>query len=86
MTRHYYTPGSKWSQFLDLLSDEVYTRLCECRNTKADIKRLAKAHYKIYKDTHTKADSIIAILEHLSINSQDFDLTDEEFKLIERNI
>lgn len=86
MKRSYYNPNSKWSQFLDLLNDDVYTRLCECRNTKADIKTLAKAHYQIYKDTHTPSDSIIAILEHLSCNSQLFDLTNEELKKLEKTL
>ena len=38
---------AKWT---DKLSGEVYTRLCECRNTKADLPLLVNARWDYYKE------------------------------------
>lgn len=75
---------NKWHSFLDNLPQSVLERLCECRNTRNDIKILALEHYKVFKCS--PGDSIIAILEHLSCNSQFYDLSNEEFETLETYI
>lgn len=59
------------------LTEEQYERLCDCRSRKTDIYNIAKCF--LINKNKTPEDAIICALEHLSCNSQDFDLTDEEF-------
>lgn len=70
------------------LTDEVYTRLANCRTLKADIAQLVNAKWASYKDSgkaengFTKEDSLIAVLEMLDCNSCFFDLTEDEYKAL----
>lgn len=67
----------------ELESDDYlcYIRLCECRNTRKDMIKMAKLMYK-YNQWSTPEDCLIRMLEWMSMNSQwDIaDLTDKEFK------
>lgn len=63
----------KWTY----LSEEAYNRLCECRSRAKDIVPIAKC-YKEEKAISAK-DALILALEHLDMNGQFFDPTEEEF-------
>lgn len=71
----------------DYLSEDVFTRLCECRNTKMDIANLVNARYawlqskEQYKN-FTKEDALVYVLELLDCNSQWelTELTEDEYK------
>jgi hypothetical protein len=70
------------------LTSEQYLRLCECRSRKADIVPIAKA-YMINKG-YGAEDALVSALEHLDMNGQFFDLTDDEwsdyiYELSDRN-
>ena len=67
------------------LSDAVANRLGNCRNLKSDLQELTDAMWKDLQDKgkdkqgFTKEDALIRVLEWLESNSQDFDLTREEW-------
>jgi ubiquinone biosynthesis protein COQ9 len=67
------------------LSDAVYNRLADCRNLKSDLQELTDAMWKDFQDKgkdkngFTKEDALISVLDWLDNNSQDFDLTREEY-------
>ncbi len=63
------------------LDADVHTRLCECRNTRADILPLAVC-VSINKD-YTVEQALEYVLEHLSCNGQFFDLSNDEWKALE---
>lgn len=72
----------KWT---DLLPEDAYIRLCECRSTRADIKRLYRAKCRFYdmnKTSYEPEDVLISVLEHLDANNQFFDLPNDEFNSI----
>ncbi len=60
------------------LDSDIYNRLCDCRSLKADILPLAKCIHK--NKGYDAEQSLVYVLEHLECNSQDFDLTKEEFE------
>ena len=62
----------------NLLTEEQYERLCDCRSIKADIYPIAKC-FLINRGKNPE-DAIVCALEHLSCNNQDFDLTDKEYR------
>ncbi len=64
-----------WSE----LTGEVYNRLCDCRSKKDDIVPLARSVFHNNIKGFTAEDSLVYVLEHLECNSQDFDLTKDEF-------
>lgn len=70
----------------DNLSNDVYTRLANCRTRKSDIKELVNAKWISFKENgkadrgFTKEDALVDILELLDSNSCYFDLTPEEYK------
>lgn len=68
----------KWT---DNLPDAVYNRLCNCRNLKSDISILVQArwNYLKTKEGYCKEDALVYILELLDSNSQDIDLTRDEY-------
>lgn len=74
--------AKKWA---DALSDDVYTRLCNCRTLKADLPELVNAKWQSYIDSgkadggFTKEDALVSVLELLESNSQVFDLGKEEY-------
>lgn len=61
----------------DNLTNEQYTRLCECRSIKNDIVPIAKA-YMINKSCDAD-DALTYTFEHLDMNGQFFDPTEEEY-------
>lgn len=61
----------------DSLTQEQLMRLCECRSRKSDIVPIAKA-YQINRG-YSAEDALITALEHLDMNGQFFDLTDDEW-------
>lgn len=63
----------KWTN----LTEQQYTRLCECRSLKKDIIHIAKA-YMIEKD-YDAEQALETTLEHLGANSQFFDLSEDEW-------
>lgn len=72
----------KWTEHLE---GTVYTRLCECRNTRSDLPKLVNARWLFYKESgkdtqgFTKEDALVDILELLDSNSQYIDLTHDEY-------
>ncbi len=75
----------KPSKLWEGLDSNVFQRLCECKSLKKDILPLAKCIYK-NKNMDDKEQALIYVLEHLSCNSQFFDLTREEWDDIVSNI
>lgn len=71
-----------WKTYLE---SDVIRRLGECCNTKSDLPKLVNARWLFYKETgkaeqgFTKEDALIYVLELLDSNSQDFDLTEDEY-------
>lgn len=69
----------------DRLPNEVYERLCACRNVKSDIPIMVNVKWQIMKERgldakgYTKEDALISILELLDANSQYYDLTIDEY-------
>lgn len=67
------------------LAHDVYIRLCNCRNKKQDLPVLVNAKWISFKEKgkdkkgFTKEDALISILELLDSNSQNFDLTEDEY-------
>lgn len=72
----------KWT---DYLSEDVYSRLCNCQTRKSDLPNLVNAKWSSLIDAgkdkagFTKEDALIAVLELLDCNSCCFDLTAEEY-------
>lgn len=79
------TSDSQITHWTDRLSNDVYARLCNCRSRKSDIPELVNAKWADFrakgkdKQGFTKEDAVIDILELLDSNSQDIDLTRDEY-------
>lgn len=73
----------KWT---DYLSNDVYTRLANCRSTKSDLNELVNAKWRSMrehgkdKQGFTKEDALVSVLELLDSNGQYFDLTTDEYQ------
>ena len=68
--------------WLDALPSDARSRLANCKSTKEDILLLAKAKWAQLKKREggwAREDALVAVLELLDCNSQDFDLTREEY-------
>ena len=76
-------------QLWDGLPSDVYERLCDCRSRREDILPLAISVYRNNTKGYTAEQAIEYTLEHLSCNSQDFCLENEEWdeyiEKLERN-
>ena len=72
-------------RWTDNLSEDVHSRLCNCRTIKADLPELVNVMWLAYIETgkadrgFTKEDALITILELLDCNSCDIELTREEY-------
>ena len=77
----------KWT---DKLPPHVYTRLCECRNTRNDIEILVNTRWEYMKEVgydkrgYTKEDALVYILDLLDSNSQYLDLTRAEYDALRK--
>lgn len=71
----------KWT---DLLDQDVYNRLANCRSKKEDVLPLAQAKWATLKQKEGfgKEDALIAILELLDCNSCEVDLSLEDYNNI----
>lgn len=71
----------KWT---DLLDQDVYNRLANCKSKKSDILPLAQAKWGFLKNKpgFQKEDALIAVLELLDCNSCYIDLTAEDYNNI----
>ena len=89
------TDKSKKVKFTDYLMEkktDVYTRLCECRNTKEDLPHLVNIRWEWLqnrgrdKQGFTKEDALVDVLEWLDSNGQCqlADLTREEYDELKR--
>lgn len=69
---------TKWT---DLLDNDVYYRLEDCKSKKEDIVPLAQAKWATLrqKQGYSKEDALIYILELLDSNSCEIDLSVEEY-------
>lgn len=66
------------NDYRDSLKDDVYYRLCERRNTKTDVKKIAKCMFLHSDLTDTQAlDKVIDLM--CANNRLDLVLTDEEY-------
>lgn len=71
----------KWTKWMDMLNEDVYRRLGNCRSIKSDIAKMVDAKWAWYRETgkdkkgFTREDALISILELLDSNGQ-YDLTD----------
>lgn len=72
--------NDNWRSELETNDYRCYIRLCECRNTRTDMIKMAKLMYK-YNNWAMPEDCLIRMMEWLDINSQwdVVDLTKEEF-------
>lgn len=74
------------ARWTDHLSPAVYNRLCNCCNSREDLKELVDAKWMNYVERgkhlegYTKEDAVVDILDWLDSNGQYIDLTSEEFK------
>ncbi len=71
-------------RWTDYLSTEVENRLAHCRSCKADLSELVNARFRWLNlrypgKQYEKEDALIYVLELLDCNSQDFDLTTDEY-------
>ena len=68
----------------DLLDEDVYNCLANCRSKKEDILPLTQAKWAILKQktSFEKEDALIAILELLDCNSCEIDLSLEDYNNI----
>lgn len=69
------------TRWTELLSEEVYTRLANCKTRKEDILPLAQAKWAAIKAKtgFDKEDALISILELLDCNSFNIDITIDEY-------
>lgn len=71
-----------WTEYLE---NDVYIRLCNCVSRKSDIPDLVNAKWLSFKEAgkdkqgFTKEDALVSILELLDSNSQDFEITVDEY-------
>lgn len=71
-----------WTEYLE---NDVYIRLCNCVSKKSDLPSLVNAKWLSLKEAgkdkqgFTKEDALVSVLELLDSNSQDFELTIEEY-------
>lgn len=72
--------NDNWRSELETKDYLCYIRLCECRNTRGDMIKMAKLMYK-YNKWAEPEDCLIRMMEWLDMNSQweITDLTKEEF-------
>lgn len=70
-----------WRSELETNDYECYIRLCECRNTRKDMIKMAKLMYK-FNSWATPEDCLVRMMEWLDMNSQwdVADLTGIEYK------
>ena len=71
-------------RWIDYLSEEVYTRLCECRTIKADIPELVKSRWATMEYPFTKEDALVRVLELLDANNCYIELTADEWNELVR--
>lgn len=71
----------KWT---DLLNQDVYNRLANCKSKKDDVLSLAQAKWAILKHNagFDKEDALIAVLELLDCNSCEIDISLEDYNNI----
>lgn len=65
-----------WRIELEKINCGCMERLCECRNTKADIKRIAKIMYKYNSEHASKEDCLNRTLEWVCAWNSQYDLLD----------
>ena len=79
-----------WRDELKETNYNCYERLCECRNTKKDIERMAKLMYKYNKDYATAEDCLIRMIEWVGDWNSQWRMTDSitniELKIMLDNI
>ena len=79
-----------WRDELKEKNYGCYERLCECRNTKKDIERMAKLMYKYNKDRVTAEDCLIRMMEWVGDWNSQWRMTDSitnnEIKIMLDNI
>ena len=79
-----------WRDELKETNYNCYERLCECRNTKKDIERMAKLMYKYNKDYATAEDCLIRMIEWVGDWNSQWRMTDSitnaEIKIMLDNI
>lgn len=72
--------NDNWRDELETNDYRCYIRLCECRNTRHDMIKMAKLMYK-FNPWADSADCLIRMMEWMDMNSQweITDLTQKEF-------
>jgi len=66
-----------WRDELEAENPLAYERLCECRNTKADLRLIAKLMYK-YNKNNTKEDCLDRTIEWITDWNNQFNLEPDE--------
>lgn len=73
----------RWTEYLP---DNVLQRLANCNTIKSDLPVLIDARMKWYKatgkDNFTREDALVFVLDLMSCNSQDVELTKEEYEAL----
>ena len=64
-----------WRKELEKTNEDCYIRLCECRNTKADVILMAKLMYK-YNQTVDPEDCFIRMVEWVGDWNNQFSIMD----------
>ena len=72
--------NDNWRSELESKDYLCYIRLCECRNTRPDMIKMAKLMYK-FNSWAEPEDCLIRMMEWMDMNSQFYltDLTQDEF-------
>lgn len=75
---------SNYPRWTDHLDEDVYERLCHCCSRKSDILPLARARWYFFCNEYgsDKESALIYVLELLECNSQDFELSADEYASI----
>ena len=75
-------------RWTDLLTEEIYNRLANCRSIKKDIIPLTQAKWNSIKENgrFTKEDALIFVLELLDCNGCEFDISTDEYNEILESI
>lgn len=73
-------------RWTDFLQQDVLTRLANCNSRKQDIPALIDARMQWYKatgkDNFTREDALIFVLDLVASNSQDIELTVDEYNAL----
>lgn len=90
--KRYIRSAANITSWTDYLPEDVATRLANCRSTKSDIKPLVDAKWRRMKDLgkqdhgFVREDALVAVLDLLDANGCDYELTQEEYDDLKKDL